>query len=494
MPISKFKVPFGLKGERLYRPAEMVRGLACGCTCPKCGCALVANLGNGKKKRPYFSHHRAPECSGGFETAIHLMAKQVIEKRLMFVLPAYEQTFSAPDPEKGLIVQELSIPSRRIDFATVRVEVTIDGFRPDIVGMTESSEQFLIEVFVTHAVTDEKKERYKDRNLIELDLSGVSQDQFDQENLFEDLVLNEGPRVWVACQIYKDQIADAKEKLNSKFEDRVRAYRDQERKRQEIIERKQLHRAKWQSELKSLELLTSKPPVTELANETRTAICQSLELATIPDYLNYRQTGDWAINAPRVQWQAYVFKKYILGRRGEVLTVLNVRDSVLKRYPLLSWVSDLIKLKKQHAKARRRDSEAWGADYSTAFLNEQEINSIPSPFRLIKDFLNNLALFGFLSTDLMKDGEYLVVAESENEKETKRLEIEKRKAEIVQSVRALYRSRISFVNRCNDCWHHQSIQLLRCERCQCHNIEVREITKDYIDNIVHRVRFKSLKL
>ena len=79
---GNLKVPFGLREGRLYRPDDVSSGKACGCICPACEATLIAN--QGKLKRAYFSHFRTETCAGGYETAVHLMAKQVIldERRL----------------------------------------------------------------------------------------------------------------------------------------------------------------------------------------------------------------------------------------------------------------------------------------------------------------------------------------------------------------------------------------------------------------------------
>jgi hypothetical protein len=46
---------FGLRNGRMYAPADVDAGLACGCNCVGCGAILVAKKGT--KKRWHFAHH-----------------------------------------------------------------------------------------------------------------------------------------------------------------------------------------------------------------------------------------------------------------------------------------------------------------------------------------------------------------------------------------------------------------------------------------------------
>jgi hypothetical protein len=46
---------FGLRNGRMYAPADVDAGLACGCSCVGCGAILVAKKGT--KKRWHSAHH-----------------------------------------------------------------------------------------------------------------------------------------------------------------------------------------------------------------------------------------------------------------------------------------------------------------------------------------------------------------------------------------------------------------------------------------------------
>ena len=77
--MSDKRIPFGLKNGQMVAVAEVPRGLACGCVCPVCNRVLQAN--KGKKNAHYFSHNPSEDavvCESGLETAIHMMAKQIL--------------------------------------------------------------------------------------------------------------------------------------------------------------------------------------------------------------------------------------------------------------------------------------------------------------------------------------------------------------------------------------------------------------------------------
>ena len=70
------EVPYGDKKGRLLTVAEVDSGLACDCVCPACKGLLVAR--KGRVRRHHFAHFEADPCAYGKETAVHLMAKEIL--------------------------------------------------------------------------------------------------------------------------------------------------------------------------------------------------------------------------------------------------------------------------------------------------------------------------------------------------------------------------------------------------------------------------------
>src|SRR5580658_8030351 len=81
----KIKLPFGLQNGKLVDISSVESGLACNCVCPSCGQRLVAK--KGEINQHHFAHHNAIECEGAVETALHIYAKNILEKHKRMVLP-----------------------------------------------------------------------------------------------------------------------------------------------------------------------------------------------------------------------------------------------------------------------------------------------------------------------------------------------------------------------------------------------------------------------
>lgn len=171
------KIPFGIKEGVLVDVSAVESGLACGCVCPSCHRRLQAN--KGKIVSHYFSHDPSDEgraCESAAETAIHLMAKQLLVEERRFVVPKLEVTVALSDIN-GTVHEEMAVvePEGWKVFDRVESEMDFRGVRPDIIGY-QGSEPLLIEVAVTHFADTDKVRMIRNQSVcaIEIDLSGVS--------------------------------------------------------------------------------------------------------------------------------------------------------------------------------------------------------------------------------------------------------------------------------------------------------------------------------
>jgi len=82
--------PYGQKDGELLTASEVERGLACNCVCPACGHRLQSH--QGKQRNPYFSHYRGSDCGAGYETALHLLAKDILLEEKKILLPELKVT------------------------------------------------------------------------------------------------------------------------------------------------------------------------------------------------------------------------------------------------------------------------------------------------------------------------------------------------------------------------------------------------------------------
>jgi hypothetical protein len=185
------KLPFGLRDGTLLHVSDVDSGLACGCTCPCCGAQLVARKGS--KVIHHFAHHSVVECEGALQTALHIKAKEILERRREVMLPAVPVRISGRySGEIGFLS-----PAKLIVLDKVVLEAAEVGFVPDLTVYIGDRRMF-IEIRVTHAVDAAKLSRMKKTGaaVLEIDLSKSDRD-FDPATLEGLLVGATGGKVWL---------------------------------------------------------------------------------------------------------------------------------------------------------------------------------------------------------------------------------------------------------------------------------------------------------
>lgn len=144
---------------------DVESGLKCGCVCPACGEPLVAK--KGKKMMHHFAHHAGHNCEYGYESSLHLAAKEILLQAKRMTLPAVYVSF--PDSYKK---DELVYPAKEIHIDQVELERRFGDVIPDVV-VYAGGKQFFVEIYVTHCIDEEKLAKLKkaDISTIEVDLS-----------------------------------------------------------------------------------------------------------------------------------------------------------------------------------------------------------------------------------------------------------------------------------------------------------------------------------
>lgn len=156
MPV---RVPFGLKDGLLYSPLQVPNGKLCGCVCPGCQHPLIARQ---NAQTPHFAHSANEDCQSGYESAIHLAAKQLIQERMQIALP--EAIVEYPGGYGKRPQTSVYGVSQIIQLSKVDLEVWQNGIRPDLIATNAvNNQQFLIEIAVTH-FCDENKIEYIKQN------------------------------------------------------------------------------------------------------------------------------------------------------------------------------------------------------------------------------------------------------------------------------------------------------------------------------------------
>lgn len=158
--------------------SEVKNGDACNCSCIYCGEPLTAKQGNGGKA-PHFAHKPDSTCRWKEyvkQTDIHWRAEKIFLQEKEIILPRIIRTFGN--------IQCLMFNGGVFPIASIELEKRISDFIPDIV-LQIGEATLLVEIFVTHAVDDVKKDKIRKDgryDVIEIDLSDkVYEDITDDE-------------------------------------------------------------------------------------------------------------------------------------------------------------------------------------------------------------------------------------------------------------------------------------------------------------------------
>jgi hypothetical protein len=214
---SSHKIPFGLSmaDDRLYEPRDVPLGKACNCLCPGCKQILYSKHCLSGKVAPHFAHAPGTECAKGYETALHLAAKQLIDERRTLAFPALKARVSLYDALMRWhdVTKEIIIAGVR-NLESVTLEQAVGDIRPDLIVVSPTLGKILIEIAVTHFVDEEKLQKIREIGIpaVEFDLSGM------RLMTFEDLrkVLFETPDT--ASWIYHPSVAAAEGELTAHLE------------------------------------------------------------------------------------------------------------------------------------------------------------------------------------------------------------------------------------------------------------------------------------
>ncbi|WP_448213516.1 competence protein CoiA family protein [Colwellia sp. MEBiC06753] len=172
---------YGLRSGLVVSINDVKQGLDCGCKCPYCCARLVAKKGD--IRQHHFAHYDNEDCTYGPETAIHLLAKQVIKDNAFVMLPSSYVKIERQD-DIGLTHQYSIYEQERAHaLNNIEVEKAFDGFQPDVSAIMDDGQALDIEILVTHAVDKDKARVHAqtDRKMLEIDLSCLPRTSSIQE-------------------------------------------------------------------------------------------------------------------------------------------------------------------------------------------------------------------------------------------------------------------------------------------------------------------------
>ena len=157
------------------------RGLACKCLCPHCKSELVAKNG-GNRKVHHFAHVNGSDCVGAIESALHKMAKDILQEHKLIMLPSVKQG------GKG----------KQFVFDKIEIEVSDKDLssRPDCIGYTGNGCIMWIEFKRSHEVDVKKAGKIISAKIdcVEIDLNSCELDPAKVRTFIES---SEEMRKWI---------------------------------------------------------------------------------------------------------------------------------------------------------------------------------------------------------------------------------------------------------------------------------------------------------
>jgi len=403
-PRTRLLMPFALRDGRMVTPHQVVTGLACGCVCACCGAPVMAKALDSKDRRAHFSHHGRAACSGGVESALHRMAKQVIADRRELLLPAWKGSPEMPNPptrvnQMGETVVGVTVdfPPRVVELFAVAIEdrgVAAD-YRPDVLVRDREGE-LLVEIRVSHRVDPLKQRRVQadGRRMLEIDLSALPMEGLDLTGLERAVLYGQNNRHWIshpaATAAWRTSWTNLKSLVAAM--DRGIAAGQQEQQQRNAPVRARL-RAKHAHDLERLASLAA--PDTQAARlavfAARDAPVLEEALSQLPAALHSAvlcpHGGDWAYSALPELWKASVVVERILPmHRGSTVSGSELARWVRERFGVPAPLWRLYEAQKGSnplAAAQGWRPHAW-------FLTDEENASIPDPEGAVAGLLARL--------------------------------------------------------------------------------------------------------
>lgn len=416
MSETNLRVPFGQRDGHLYAPGDVARGLACECLCPSCQSRLIAN--QGQSKRPYFSHHRNPECPGGYETAVHLMAKQIIEQAGGVTIPAHGVEVRVPLIEGQSLRETVTYPLKWCELSGIVSEQSLGPWRPDLQAQLKNNAPLRIEIAVTH-FTESGKAGEVD-NLMEIDLSGLDPETARDPQALSEAVLHSAPRRWYRVSLFDNLqgVSRVRERLEAQAPEAIREIekqREEEQQHQRNHKRYQDHREQKREEyashlhnlLRMNKAHVQQRWVEEMAAKCVGSITRTRERIGIdspfpgsfPPGVDEPVEGEWIVRTHPIIWQALVLEHLVLSQpEGRRVKVRQAVDLLRQHFGFLPWLEELAQLKSEH-KRQGRQRGAWYGKSGIWFLTRTENHAIPSPYAVLLRHLRRLAELGYLRED-----------------------------------------------------------------------------------------------
>lgn len=196
MAVNEKLLTYGLRENKLWHVLDVENGLACNCYCPnnECGVPLIAKNNETNVKMPHFAHNSGADCVEAYESALHILAKEVFANSKKIRTPNFHYDYNLHNPDSFFQT------GKEIEFEIVLIEETLANNKcfeivADAIGVLKNK-QVIVEFANTSFIDDYKLEKLRkiDIPCIEVDISNINLDR-EEIRVF---LLSESPSVyWV---------------------------------------------------------------------------------------------------------------------------------------------------------------------------------------------------------------------------------------------------------------------------------------------------------
>ena len=197
------------KENNLEHIDKVQNGIKCNCFCPGCKKPLIAR-NQGKIKEHHFAHQGDKDCIHGYQTQLHLLAKEIFKDLKEIELP---NIYYEVEPMLDVTFKE----NNKITITSVNLENKISNIVPDILINSLNGLELIVEIKVTHGIDEIKlqKLRLLNMNCIEINLEDFVLKSKDQ---LKSVLMKEPTRWrWITTknkELIKTQLINATESID----------------------------------------------------------------------------------------------------------------------------------------------------------------------------------------------------------------------------------------------------------------------------------------
>ncbi|MDX3927847.1 MAG: hypothetical protein QHC90_18805 [Shinella sp.] len=308
---------------------EVANGAACGCICFGCKRPMVAKNGGDPSRMAYHFAHRPEDmvydCTTAGETALHVRAKEIIEKHRRVTLP--------PTTTPGLDGKPVDVtPERSIELTDVLLETATGELIPDITATMPDGRRLFIEIANTHPCPQSKIEKLGVMGVEVLEIEAAGYRTVPLDDL-DAIILDLAPRRLIHCSERTAKAAEIEE----------------QRRRIEETERLEAER---------LIAVYREPPTAR--HRTAAELVEEMALWGFDEFMDADDTQPSAFIVPRCQWQAAVFYRFIDTQYPATVSPIDMVDRFRER----EWEKpDLVFMKTEASRKIAASAEDFKSAY-----------------------------------------------------------------------------------------------------------------------------------